>query len=195
MNPEKLEKLRQDIVFTAQLRGRPFLFHSTWGLFNPKSVDPGSRLLIEQFEVPAGATCLDLGCGYGPIGLVLAHLAPEGIAHLVDKDFAAVEYARKNAGLNHLSNCQVYLSNGFSHVPEKIRFDLIASNLPAKAGGELLYLLLCEAHARLNRGGKLYVVTIGGLKGYIRRNFREIFGNCEKVKQGRAHVVSMAVKE
>lgn len=190
---DRIEKLKQDIVFTEWLRGRCFTFYSTWGLFNPKKVDEGSRLLIEHVEVAADALSLDLGCGYGPIGLALAHLCPQGEVHLVDKDFVAVEYARKNAILNHLDNCQIYLSNAFSHIPD-LRFDLIASNLPAKAGNEMLSIILHDAWAHLKPGGRLYVVTLSGLKEYVKRNFRELFGNYTKVKQGKTYTVALAVR-
>ena len=191
---ENVEKLKRDIVFQEQLRGHTYTFHSTWGLFNPKRVDEGSRLLLDRLEVAANATCLDIGCGYGPIGLVLARLAPEGLVHMVDKDFVAVDYARKNAALNRLSNCQIYLSNGFGQVPA-LRFDTIVSNLPAKAGNEMLSIILHEARDHLREGGRFYVVTISGLKDYIKRNFREVFGNYKKVKQGKTYTVSLAVRE
>ena len=114
---------------------------------------------------------------------------------MVDKDFVAVDYAQKNADLNGLKNCHIYLSNGLNHVPEDLRFDRVVSNLPAKVGNELLSLFLHDARTRLLPGGRLYVVTIAGLKNYIKRNFREIFGNYDKVKQRGTYLVSMAVKE
>jgi 16S rRNA G1207 methylase RsmC len=194
MTDPNLEKFKQDIVFEEHLRGHRLVFHTTWGLFSPRGVDAGSRLLIDYLEVEEEATCLDLGCGYGPLGLTLARLAPRGEIHLVDKDFIAVEYAAKNARLNQLPHCRVYLSNGFSHVPA-VPFDLIVSNLPAKVGSELLYILLAEARERLVPGGRLYVVTIAGLKEYIRRTLRQLFGNYTKVKQGRTHAAAVAIRE
>lgn len=188
-------KLREDLVFSATLRGHCLTFHTTWGVFNPKSVDAGSRLLVEHLEVAQDATCLDLGCGYGPVGLTLACLAPRGQVHLVDRDFVAVEYARQNAQRNGLGHCQVYLSNAFSHVPANLRFDLVASNLPAKVGNEMLTLILSDTWHRLNPGGYFYVVTVAGLKDYIKRNFRTVFGNYEKIRQGGTYTVARAVKE
>tara|TARA_Y100000588_G_C14179442_1_gene892940 strand:+ start:656 stop:1234 length:579 start_codon:yes stop_codon:yes gene_type:complete len=188
-------KLREDLVFTATLRGHCLAFHSTWGVFNPKGVDAGSRLLVEHIEVAPNATCLDLGCGCGPIGLTLACLAPHGQVHLVDRDFIAVEYARKNAQRNRLTHCQVYLSNAFSHVPPDLRFDLVASNLPAKVGNEMLTLILSDTWNRLKPGGHFYVVTVAGLKDYIKRSFRSVFGNYEKIRQGGTYTVARAVKE
>lgn len=189
-----IQRLREDIVIHERLRDHTFVFHSTWGLFNPKQVDEGSRLLVERIRVEPGDVCLDVGCGYGAVGLTLASLCAPGDAHLVDKDFVAVEYARRNARRNGLDNARVYLSNAFSHVPD-IPFDCIASNLPAKAGNEMLSLIMHDAHFALRPGGRLYVVTIAGLNRYIKRNFRAIFGNYTKVKQGKTHTVAMAVKD
>ena len=194
MPPEKLEKLKQDIVFEEKLRGHTLTFHSTWGLFNPRRVDEGSHLLINHLQVAPDATSLDIGCGYGPIGLTLARLSPQGTVHMVDKDFVAVDYACKNAALNHIHNCRIYLSNAFDQVPD-MRFDTVVSNLPAKAGNEMLYIIVTEARERLQKGGQFYVVTISGLKDYIKRNFREVFGNYKKVKQGKTYTVSLAVRE
>lgn len=193
LHTRDIDELKKDIEFDATLRGRHLRFQSTWGLFNPKDVDEGSELLIEQIELKPTDTILDIGCGYGAIGLALAAATPQGSAHLIDKDFVAVEYAKKNAEKNHLKNCEIYLSNGLSQVPPDVKFDLIVSNLPAKVGKELLFIMLNDAKKHLKPGGKIYVVTISGLKEYIKREFKEIFGNFSKVKQSKTYVVSMAV--
>ena len=192
LNREQLEKLRQDIVFDAEIRGLSLQLHSTWGLFSPREVDEGTRLLLERVEPRPDADCLDLGCGYGPIGLTLASLAPQGRTLLVDKDFVAVDYANGNARRNGLRNAHAILSNGFDQVPKGQRFDLIAGNIPAKVGKELLALLLHDACARLKPGGRLYVVTINGLREFMKRNLKEVFGNFDKLKQGAHYTVAMA---
>ena len=87
------------------------------------------------------------------------------------------------------------MSNGFDQIPPPQRFDLIASNLPAKVGNELLTIFLNEAHNRLEKGGKIYVVTIAGLKNYIKRNFNNVFGNYKKIKQRGTYLISMAEKQ
>lgn len=113
----------------------------------------------------------------------------------MDKDFVAVEYASRNAELNGLGNVKAYLSNAFSHVLADKEFDIIVSNLPAKVSGELLEIIMLDAKKHLKPGGKFYVVVISGLKEYIKRNFREIFGNYEKLQQGKTYTVAVAVKE
>src|SRR6266404_1320700 len=112
-----ISQLKQDIVFTATLAGHTLVFHTTWGLFSPKAIDEGTDLLTHHLEIKPGAAVLDLGCGYGPLGLAAAKLAPSGTVDMVDKDFVAVDYANKNAELNQLSNARAYLSNGFDQVP------------------------------------------------------------------------------
>ena len=187
-----MKDIRRDIEFSAELKGKNLKFFSTWGLFSPEGIDEGTRLLIEELEISEDTTSLDLGCGYGAIGLVMARLAPKGRAHLIDKNFVAVEYAKKNAEANGAKNTEVYLSNGFSHIPTDTRFDIIASNLPAKPSKELYQILFEDAKRYLKPGGRFYVVVISGLKEFIKRSFGEVFGNCKKLKQGRTHCVFMA---
>ena len=189
---DQVDRLREPIRFEAELAGRTLRFASTWGLFSPREIDEGTRLLLAQLEVAPDADCLDLGCGYGAIGLALATLAPQGRTLMVDKDFVAVDYAGRNARRNRLDNARALLSNGFDQVPADQYFDRIASNIPAKVGKELLSILLHDARDRLRPGGRLYVVTITGLREFMKRNLREVFGNYDKLKQGAHYTVGMA---
>ena len=190
----EVERYRQGVEFDAQLRGRAFHFASAWGLFSPREVDEGTRMLLDALEVAADADCLDLGCGYGPIGLVLASLAPGGQTLMVDRDYVAVEYANRNAEANGLANARALLSNGFDEVPADTRFDLVATNLPAKVGNEMTSILFVDAHDRLQPGGQFVLVTLSGMRRYIQRTLEEIFGNYEKVHQGRQHTVHRAIR-
>ncbi len=193
MNENEIKKLREDIVFNATLSGFPFVFHTTWGLFSPRNIDEGSELLLRYLEIKPDDDCLDLGCGYGPLGLSMAKLAPQGKTTLVDKDFKAVEYSNKNAELNQITNAEALLSNGFDQIRDR-RFDVVVSNIPAKVGNELLNLFLCDAYQQMNSGGRIYVVTINGLRKFIKRSFTEVFGNYRKLKQGSNYTVAMATK-
>lgn len=189
-----LAKLREDIVFRETLRGFPFTFHSTWGLFSPRTIDDGTHLLLEYLEIKPADNCLDLGCGYGPIGLTMAKLAPEGQTVMLDKDFVAVDYANQNAQINHILNAKAMLSNGFDQVEQQHAWDVIASNIPAKVGKEMLTLYLHDAHRLLKPGGTLYVVTINGLRQFMKRNLQDVLGNYKKLKQGRQYTIAMAVR-
>lgn len=194
MTNEEIAKLRKDLLIRDRLLGHDMLFHTTWGLFSPKAIDDGSRLLLEHLEVRPDDRVLDLGCGYGALGLSIAKSAPQGRATLVDKDFVAVDYANKNAALNQLGNAQALLSNGLDQLPPG-RFSLAVSNLPAKTTNEQYYLFFHDIRERLEPGGRFYVVVITGLRQFVARAFKEVFGNHKKVKQGKTYTVAMAVKD
>ena len=192
---ERIKAYRRDTEFAATVRGQSLRFRATWGLFSPREVDEGTSILLQTIEVATDADCFDLGCGYGAIGLTLARLAPQGETWMVDRDFVAVDYATANAAANGVTNARVLLSNGFDAIPAAQRFDVIASNLPAKVGNESLTLLIADAYAHLNPGGRLYVVTISGMRRVIERTFEEVFRNYEKAEQGRQHTVGLAVRQ
>lgn len=188
------QSLHDDIRFEAELCGQTLQFASTWGIFSPREIDEGTALLLKYLEIKPNDDCFDLGCGYGPIGLTMAKLAPQGQTLMVDKDFMAVEYSNKNAALNKLSNAKAMLSNGFQHIDKNLRFDVIASNIPAKVGKEMMSILLHDMQQHLKPGGRVYLVTINGLREYMKRNLKDTFGNFDKLKQGAAYTVSYAEK-
>ena len=175
--------------------GSSLCLHTTWGLFSPRAIDEGSTLLLEHLEVHDDDIVLDLGCGYGPLGLSIAKQASQGRVHLVDKDFVAVDYCRDNASRNQINNAEIYLSNGFSAVPEDLPLSLVVSNLPAKVGNEFFQITFDDANRRMRPGSRIVVVTINGLRSFIKRSFTDVFGNCKKLKQGKTYTVSMAVLE
>jgi len=192
--PIDLDALRRDIVFHERLLGHEFVFHTTWGLFSPKHIDEGTRLLLDHLEVAEGDRAIDLGCGYGPLGLAIARSAPAGHCVLVDKDFVAVEYARGNAERNGIRNVEVLLSDGLRQVPPQ-SFSLAVTNLPAKTSKEHYYLFFHDIHDRLEPGGRFYVVVINGLRQFIARSFTEVFGNHKKIKQSRQYTVALAKRQ
>lgn len=194
LDKKQLDEYRKDITFSDTLCNTSLNYKSTWGIFSPRELDDGTKLLMKYITINSADNCFDLGCGYGPIGLTMAKLAPNGQTTLVDKDFMAVEYANKNAELNKISNAKAQLSNGFQHIERSKTFNVIASNVPAKVGKEMMSLMLHDAHHHLEKEGRLYLVTVNGLRQYMKRNLKGIFGNYKKVKQGKAYTVHLAQK-
>ncbi len=186
-------EIRKPIEFEANLQGESLKFATTFGVFSPKEIDKGTRLLLNYLQIKPEFDCLDLGCGYGPVGIWMAKRAVEGQVILLDKDFVAIDYANRNIAQNNILNARARLSNGFSAL-ENERFDIIVSNIPAKVGNEMLYLFLYDAYYHLKPGGKFVVVTVNGLRHFCKRTFNEIFGNYKKLKQGQAYTISSTTK-
>ncbi len=186
-------KIRTDLKTHSEWNDLHLEFFTTWGLFSPRAIDDGSQMLLKYLDIDPSDDCLDLGCGYGVLGLNMAKAAPKGHTLLVDKDFIAVDYSEKNRLVNKIENASCMLSNGFAQIAKQ-QFDIIVSNIPAKVGKEMLYIYLFDALDYLKPGGSFYIVTITGLRQFFKRGFHEVFGNYEKIKQGKTYTVARGIK-
>lgn len=181
-----------DVLIRENVRGFDLIFHSALGLFSAEKIDSGTKLLLNSLEVGQGNTCLDLGCGYGPIGVVLSKLNPTGKVYFADKDFVAVEYAKKNCEINNIKNFEAVLSNGFSHL-HGLMFDCIASHLPTHVSNKLLAWIIEDAKNHLAKNGRFCVVTVSALKPFVKREFEKVFGNYIKIAHNNLYTVSEAI--
>ncbi|MFP6775270.1 MAG: methyltransferase [PS1 clade bacterium] len=189
-----IDKLKRDLSVSANLLGHELIFKTRWGLFSPRAIDDGTQLFMKYLDIKATDKCLDLGCGYGPIGLAVAKSCPQGEVHMVDKDFVAIEMANINSQINNIDNAYIYLSDAFINIEKTEHFDQILSNIPAKVGREQLSIILYDAYDALRPGGKITFVTINGLRDFIKSNFKSVFGNYKKLKQGQKYTISQAIK-
>jgi 16S rRNA (guanine1207-N2)-methyltransferase len=141
----------------TKLRGNAMSFVTDAGVFSKSDIDFGSRLLIETMVIPETAEVLDVGCGYGPIGICAAKLAVRGRVTMVDINERAVELAKENALRNEAHNVRVLQSDQFSAVREE-RFDVVLTNPPIRAGKSVVHDIFTGAAERLTEGGSLWVV-------------------------------------
>jgi 16S rRNA (guanine1207-N2)-methyltransferase len=168
----------------TELRGFTLKLATEAGVFSRERVDRGTRLLIKHMEIQPADRVLDLGCGYGPVGLVAALLAPEGHITLIDINERAVSLARRNLTLNSVSNGEVLQGDGFAPLAGRT-FDVIALNPPIRAGLAAVYRLIEDAPDHLAPGGRFYLV--GRTKqGVIRisQKMSEVFGTTEEIAKG-----------
>lgn len=143
--------------FQETLRGRTYTFQTDAGVFSKKGVDFGSRLLIETMEIGSDHHVLDVGCGYGPIGLCAAAMARTGTATLLDINERAIGLAKENAALNKIANVTVLQSDALAAVAGR-KFDRILTNPPIRAGKEVVHRIFEQAKSSLVAGGQLWVV-------------------------------------
>lgn len=144
-----------------------FTFDVANTLFSTFAIDHGTDMLLRHMEVHNPKTILDIGCGYGPIGIILAKTNPEAQVTMLDADLLAVRYANHNSNKNGVNNALAMGSVGIETVLDKT-FDLIVSNVPAKIGDEAItqeFILTPLQH--LNPGGELWIVVVNALNHLI----------------------------
>ncbi|MUT68178.1 class I SAM-dependent methyltransferase [Paenibacillus sp. NEAU-GSW1] len=178
----------------AELNGYSFKFITDAGVFSKSGVDYGSRVLLRALELDVNAKVLDVGCGYGPIGLTAAKLAPEGHVTMIDINERAVQLSKENAALNGIANVEVLQSDLYDAVKEK-RFDAILTNPPIRAGKETVHRIFEEGYELLVPGGKMWVV-IQKKQGApsAEAKLQSLFGDVEEVTKDKGYRIYMATK-
>lgn len=144
-------------VLTARIRGRDWRFVTDTQMFSARELDAGTMLLAQRMEMAPADRVLDLGAGYGVLGLVAASLAPAGQTVLVEANPRAGALCEENRRLNGVQNATVRIGDGLGAVVGE-KFDLIVTNPPIRAGKRVYYPWFRGAPAVLAPQGRLLVV-------------------------------------
>jgi 16S rRNA (guanine1207-N2)-methyltransferase len=148
-------------------RGELLTFVLDRGIFSAHGLDPGSALLIQNLGLAPTDRVLDLGCGWGAVGVAAAKSAHRGHVVLTDVNRRAARLAAQNLARNHVANAEVRVGPFFEPVAGE-RFDVIATNPPFRIGRPQVLRLLAEAPTHLEPGGRLLLVGKGsqGIRFY-----------------------------
>lgn len=178
-----------------EIRGVSLRLWTDAGVFSKGKVDRGTRILLEALPLPERGPILDLGCGYGPIGITLAKLLPGETVYMSDPNRRAVELARKNAAENGVVNVEICEGEGYSPFSPGLRFQAIVTNPPLRAGKKVVYALVSEAPERLVPGGTFSCVaqTKQGAKS-LRAHMQEVFGNVHELSKEGGYRVLQSVR-
>lgn len=184
---------RREVTYTLR-DGRRLVFATDAGVFSKDRVDRGTIELLKAVDALPGQSVLDLGCGYGPVGIVVAAREPGSSVLMVDVNERACELSRENILRNGVSNAKVLCSDGFEAVGS-VMFDVIATNPPIRAGRKVLEELVRGSHQHLIEGGQLCLVVrtrqgAASLKAYV----EQVFGNADEPEIGGGYRVIRAVK-
>ncbi|MEM4714354.1 MAG: class I SAM-dependent methyltransferase [Candidatus Nanoarchaeia archaeon] len=183
----------REILIKEKIRGGNFIFKSAPGIFSAKKVDSASKLLAEKCELPEMGQILDLGCGYGVLGISAAKLKPKSKVILTDINKRAVALAKKNLRLNNIKNAEARQGNLYEPVKEE-KFDTILLNPPFSAGRDLVLKMINDAPNYLNKKGTLQIVarkTKGGK--FLLEEMKKIFSRVEVLaKKGGFWVIKAA---
>lgn len=178
----------------THLRGRQFEFLTSSGVFSHKRVDLGTRLLIESMILPREGGILDLGCGYGVVGLVVATLNSNLRVFLVDVNERAVRLARENARRIGVSNVEIRQGFLFESVKD-MSFDVVLSNPPVSAGLQVAEQIILGAFEHLKIGGSLQLVMrskIGGKQ--VSKGLESVFGDLKVIARKSGYRVFLSKK-
>jgi 16S rRNA (guanine1207-N2)-methyltransferase len=160
-------------VIVATVKGVGLRLETEPGLFSPRAVDAGTLAMLSRVAFEPDDKVLDLGCGYGVVGLVAARLGRPERVHLIDKDRVAVEIAAANIEANGAHGATVTLSDGFRDFTET-GFDKILCNPPYQADFAVPKHFIEKGFNRLVVGGSLFMVTKREL--WYRNKITSVFG-------------------
>ncbi len=175
--------------------GKQFELMTASGVFSKDRVDLGTRLLVESMVLPKKGCLLDIGCGYGAVGVAAALFNPELHVAMVDVNMRAVRLARRNAELNHVWNVEI--KHGHLYEPfNDTTFDCVVSNPPISAGMKTVEAIITEAPEHLADKATLQMVVkskIGGKR--LRSVFESAFGNVNVLARGSGYRVLISQKQ
>lgn len=178
-----------------RLRQKEFTFISDYGVFSKGEVDYGTRLLIEHFNPPSvKGDILDLGCGYGPVGIALASSFPDCQVTMVDVNERAILLAKQNAHLNDVKNVEILKSDRLKQLSERM-FASILTNPPIRAGKKVVHAMFEESALSLYSGGELWIV-IQKKQGApsAKKKLEQLFGNVEVVVKSKGYYILRSIK-
>ncbi|MGQ9565688.1 MAG: class I SAM-dependent methyltransferase [Candidatus Bathyarchaeales archaeon] len=166
-------------LIRAHLRGGFFEFLTASGVFSKTRIDLGTRLLIESMIFPKKGCVLDLGCGYGAVGIVAAKLNPQAHIIMVDVNERAMRLAKKNAKINGVTN--VEFKRGFLYEPvSNLRFEAILTNPPVSAGMKIIRPMIEQAPQYMTKNGTFQMVVRSKIGGKpLMQKMIDTFGNVE----------------
>lgn len=184
----------------VRINGQNFLFMTDSGVFSKNKIDFGTKLLIEtaiadlKGQGTKSGRLLDLGCGYGVIGIVMKRVFPAMEVVLCDVNQRALDLCTINAKQNFAALGDVVESDGFSNVYGD--FDVIMTNPPVRAGKQTVFSFYEGAYAQMQPGANLYVVLQKKQGAQSSLNFLEaLFGQCDILEQSKGYRILRAHKK
>lgn len=180
-------------VWSYEIEGASYKFTSDVGVFSKNEIDFGTSLLIKNFKKPPiKGDILDLGCGYGPIGITVASRYKDRKIVMADINERAVMLSKENIALNHIKNAEVMQSDRFSNLQEQ-SFAAILTNPPIRAGKKVIYQMFEESKEALLKNGELWIVIQKkqGAESTMEK-LESLFGNVERVKRSKGYFILCA---
>ncbi|MDE6233235.1 MAG: methyltransferase [Lachnospiraceae bacterium] len=167
-------------MIECTINGICLKMHTESSLFSPNYIDKGTITMVSKIEFQTGQKILDLGCGYGVIGIYAAHFSGAENVTMVDINPIAIELAKKNAIYNDLRSINIFQSDGLNNIIEQ-DFDLILSNPPYHADFNVPKNFIESGFHHLKYGGSMVMVT----KRYkwYKNKLKSVFGGVKVIEE------------
>lgn len=178
-------------MIIANIKDIDLKFETSEEVFSPKSIDRGTLAMLSTADFNAGDRILDLGCGYGVVGILAAKITGPANVVMTDKDIRAVELSRRNAAINNVEGITILQSDGFKSITQK-DFTLILSNPPYHEDFSVPREFIEKGFNRLSLGGRLYMVT--KRKEWYKNKLTAIFGGV-RIWEVDNYFVFMSIKK
>jgi len=186
-SPFRLQKIH------FNLNGIDFEFNTAAGVFSYKRIDKGTELLIKKAIIKPNWSILDLGCGYGCIGIIIGKLFPDCNIIMIDINRRACKLAKMNITANEVNNVEIRQGDLFSAIHEK--FNTILVNPPQTAGKKLCYKIIEKSYNYLEKGGLLQLVARHNTGGKeLEKKMKEVFGNVRDIAKKGGYRVYLSKK-
>lgn len=181
-------------LIKTTLRGRSLEFLTASSVFSKKRIDLGTRLLIEAMALPEAGAVLDVGCGYGAVGIAAAASKPRLQVVMTDVNMRAVRLARQNVEINRVSNAEVRY--GYLYEPVKdLTFNCVLSNPPVSVGMETVKAIITQAPQVMAEKATFQMVIRSKIGAKTLPSvFNEAFGNCQVLARKSGYRVLMSEK-
>lgn len=192
INDDSLKSEKRIIKYTVN--SHYFEITSDIGVFSKNELDPGSELLIKTaIKEGINGDLLDVGCGYGPIGITLSKICDLNKVDFIDVNLRALNLTKENAAKYQIKNFNVFESNGFENV--KDLYDYILINPPIRAGKEVIFKMFEDSIKYLKKDGILMIV-IRKDQGApsAKKKLSELYGNCETLDREKGYHILVSKK-
>lgn len=193
VNDPNLGSNKKEVKYT--FKGVNVNLNSDMGVFSKDRIDFGSNVLLNSLdELENVKSVLDIGCGYGVLGICIAKKYPDKNITMVDVNERCISLTKENINNNKLKNAECFISDVCKNVSSK--YDMVISNPPIRAGKVVVNRVIEEGYQCLSKGGSIWVVIQKKQGGpSLEKRMEEVFGNVETVNKEKGYFIFKSTKE
>lgn len=185
--------ISEPATITYDFQGKHLIYTTDHGVFSRQRLDFGSRVLMDSIDIGNAKSMLDVGCGYGTMGIALKSVHEDLQVLMTDVNKRAISLAKENIKCNNLEGIDVIESDVYENVHD--RYDLVISNPPIRAGKKVVSAIISRSYDHLNEGGRL-VIVIQKKQGApsAKKLMEDIFGNATVINREKGYYILQSYK-